>query len=391
MTKTYDAIIIGGGIMGCSTAFELAQRGMKVALLERGNVGDGGTGKSSAIIRQHYSNELTARMALHSLRVFQNFNEYVGGECGFTETGFLALVEAKDQHGLEANVALQRKVGINSELLGSEAVLELMPGMETADLVAAAYESEAGYADPYLTVTGYAHAARRVGVDIHQNTNVTGVRFAGGKVVGVDTAKGAFDAPAVMNCAGAWGAPVGKLAGLDLPINSCRVQVAFLRRPAGHEAPHPVVVDFVHATYFRAETGSLTLMGIVDPAEAEAVVDPDNYREAMDDEFLLETGEQVILRYPALERAESRGGYASLYGVTPDWHPIVDELPSGSGFFVCAGFSGHGFKLGPAVGVMAAELLSGQSDPLFDPHLFRAGRFAENDQVRGQYEYSIAG
>lgn len=391
MSQVYDAIIIGGGIMGCSTAFHLAQRGLKVALLEKGNIGDGGTGKSSAIIRQHYSNELTARMALYSLRVFQEFEERVGGECGFTNVGFLALVAAKDQAGLEANVALQRGVGIQTELLQPEALLELMPGIQTADLIAAAYEPEAGYADPYLTVTSYAQAARRLGVRIFQDTPVTGVRFASGKVVGVDTPGAQYDAPVVLNSAGAWGAPVARLAGLTLPINACRVQVAFLRRPAGHEAPHPVVVDFIHATYFRPETGGLTLMGIVDPAEADAVVDPDHFEQRLDDAFLLQTGEQVILRYPALERAESRGGYASLYAITPDWHPIVDELPKGSGFFVSSGFSGHGFKLGPAVGLMTADLITGQTDPLFDPHLFRFSRFGENDQVRGQYEYSIAG
>jgi sarcosine oxidase subunit beta len=391
MAQTYDIIIIGGGIMGCSAAFHLAQRGLKVALMEKGNIGDGSTGKSSAIIRQHYSNELTARMALYSLRVFQDFGERVGGECGFTRVGFLALVEAKDHAGLEENVALQRSVGIQTELLQPEAVLELMPGMHTADLVAAAYEPEAGYADPYLTVTSYANAARRLGVRIFQDTPVTGVRFASGKVVGIDTPGTQLDGPMVLNCAGAWGAIVAKLAGVTLPINACRVQVAFLRRPSGHEAAHPVVVDFIHATYFRPETGGLTLMGLVDPAEADAVVDPDDFKQHLDDDFLLETGEQVIRRYPALERAESRGGYASLYGITPDWHPIVDELPAGSGFFVCAGFSGHGFKLGPAVGLMTADLITGQRDPLFDAHLFRFSRFAENDRVRGQYEYSIAG
>jgi len=391
MSQTYDAIVIGGGIMGCSAAFHLAQRGLKVVLLEKGNVGDGGTGKSSAIIRQHYSNELTARMALYSLRVFQDFDERVGGECGFTNVGFLALVAAKDQAGLEANVALQRSVGIQTELLQPESLLELMPGIKTTDLMAAAYEPEAGYADPYLTVTSYAQAARRLGVRIFQDTPVTSVRFASGKVAGVGTAGAQFDAPLVLNCTGAWGAPVAKLAGVTLPINACRVQVAFLRRPAGHEAPHPVVVDFIHATYFRPETGGLTLMGIVDPAEANAVVDPDHFEQRLDDAFLLQTGEQVILRYPALEMAESRGGYASLYAITPDWHPIVDELPAGSGFFICSGFSGHGFKLGPAVGLMTADLVTKQPDPLFDPHLFRFSRFAENDQVRGQYEYSIAG
>lgn len=393
MPQTFDAIIIGAGIMGCSTAFQLAQRGLKVAVLEKGSVGAGSTGKSSAIIRQHYSNELTARMALYSLRVFQNFDAAVGGReaCGFTRTGFVALVAAKDRAGLEANVALQQRLGIRTELLSPESLRELMPGVETGDLVAAAYEAESGYADPYLTVNAYAQAARRRGAKLFLETEVTGIRFAGGRVVGVDTPAGPFDAPLVLNCAGPWGARVAKMAGREAPINSCRVQVAFFRRPAGYEAAHPVVADFIRATYFRAETGQLTLVGLVDPAEADAVVDPDNYNEQLDRDFVLDVGERLVGRYPPLERSQSAGGYAALYAITPDWHPIVDEAPAGSGCFICAGFSGHGFKLGPAVGVMAADLLTGASQPEFDPHLFRFSRYAENEPVRGQYEYSIAG
>lgn len=391
MSQTFDVIIIGAGIMGCSTAFQLAQRGLKVAVLEKGNIGAGSTGKSSAIIRQHYSNELTARMALYSLRVFRDFAEQVGGECGFTQTGFVALVAAKDKEGLEANVNLQRRVGIQTELLSPEALRELMPGVEAADLVAAAYEPESGYADPYLAVNAYAEAARRLGAKIFRDTEVTGIRFAGGKVAGVDTPKETFDVPIVLNCAGPWGARVARMAGAEAPINACRIQVAFFRRPAGYEASHPVVADFIHATYFRPETGSLTLVGLIDPAEADAVVNPDGFSEQVDSEFVLDTGERLVRRYPVMERSQSTGGYASLYAITPDWHPIIDELLPDSGCFICAGFSGHGFKLGPAVGLLAADMLTGQSNPEFDPHLFRFSRYTENDPVRGRYEYSIAG
>ncbi len=391
MSQTFDVIIIGAGIMGCSTAFTLAQRGLKVAVLEKETVGAGGTGKSSAIIRQHYSNELTVKMALHSLHVFQNFKERVGGECGFTRAGFVAVVAAKDHEGLEANVKLQRSVGIKTELLSPEALLKLMPGLLTADLVSAAYEPESGYADPYLTVNGYANAARHLGAKIFLNTTVTGIRFSGGKVQGVDTTKEQFDAPLALNCAGPWGAQVAKMANLDIPARSCRVQVATFRRPAGYEAPHPVVADFIRATYFRPETGNLTLVGMIDPAEAEAVVDPDNYKEQVDSDFVLEAGEPLVHRYPPMERSQSTGGYASLYSITPDWHPIIDELPAGSGFFTSVGFSGHGFKLGPAIGLLNADMITGESAPEFPAHMFRAGRYAENDAVTGQYEYSIAG
>jgi glycine/D-amino acid oxidase-like deaminating enzyme len=330
-------------------------------------------------------------MAKYSLNIFQNFSNEVGGECGFTQSGFLLVAAAKDLDGLKANIVLQQKLGIRTELIDQETVHNLMPALKTSDLVAAAYEPESGYADPYLTVTSYANAAKREGAVLFQDTPVTGIRFDGEKVIGVDTPKGPFDAPLVLNCTGAWGAQVAKMANVDIPIDSCRVQVAFFRRPAGHEANHPVFADFINATYFRSETGGLTLVGLVDPEEATAVVDPDNFREGVDDEFIMEAGERLIERFPAMEQSQVTGGYASLYAITPDWHPIVDELIPGSGFYVCSGFSGHGFKLGPAVSVMMADLLTGVNDPLFDPHLFRLSRFAENDPVRGQYEYSIVG
>lgn len=391
MSRAYDVIIIGGGIMGCSTALQLSKAGYKVAVFEKGSIGQGPTGKSSAIIRQHYSNELTARMALYSLQVFQDFEERIGGECGFNKAGFLALVEAKDRTGLETNLELQRKVGIRTELLSGADILDIMPALKADDLVAVAYEPDSGYADPYLTVTSFAQAARRHGADFFQDTEIVEIQFQSDRVTGVRIPNDSFGAAVVVNCAGAWGARVARLAGVELPINSCRVQVAFFRRPSGHETPHPVIADFINATYFRSETGGLTLVGLIDPSEADAIVNPDNFPEYMDGQFLLEAGDRLVRRYPAMELSESTGGYASLYAITPDWHPILDEVPSGSGFYICSGFSGHGFKLGPAIGLMMAEMIAGKSQPIFDPTMFRASRFAEGQPVRGKYEYSIVG
>jgi sarcosine oxidase subunit beta len=387
MTRTFDAVIVGAGIMGCSTALQLAQRGLKVAVLEKGTIGAGSTGKSSAVIRQHYSNELTARMALYSLGAFQD----LGDECGFTRTGFVALASARDRVGLEANVALQRAAGIQTQLLSPDALRELAPGLETTDVAAAAWEPGSGYADPHLTVNAYADAARRTGAEIFLGADVVGVRMAGDKVVGVDTRGDRFDAPMVVNCAGPWGAHVAAMTGVKVPINACRTQVALFGYPAGHQGCRVVVGDFILGTYFRPETGNITLAGLIDPAEANAVVNPDDYNELHDDEYVLEVGQRLLRRFPPMEQSHNTGGYAALYAITPDWHPIVDELVPGSGLYICAGFSGHGFKLGPAVGLMVADMLTGTSDPQFDPHLFRAGRWAENDPVRSKYEYSIAG
>jgi sarcosine oxidase subunit beta len=247
-SQTYDAIVIGAGINGAATAFELARRGLKVALVERRQVGEGPSGRSSAIVRTHYSNPLTARMALFGLRVFQDFESYVGGDCGFRNAGFVVLVDARDQEGLQANMAMQRSVGIRTELLPPQDLATMVPGLVTEDLVAAAYEPESGYADPYLTVQAYAQAARRHGIPLLQGTTVTGLRMARGNVLGVATTAGNLDAPVVVNAAGPWAGPLARTAGIELPINPCRVQVAFFRRPAGHERPHPVVGDFINAT-----------------------------------------------------------------------------------------------------------------------------------------------
>lgn len=391
MAEAYDVVIIGAGIMGCSSAFQLASRGLKVCVVEKNVIGAGPSGKSSAIIRQHYSNELTARMALHSLRIFQNFADAVGGDAGFRRTGFLVLTPEKDLEGLKANVAMQRRVGIDTQIIESTEVVRRWPFLETGDLVAAAYEPESGYADPNLTLNSYVQAAKGRGATFKLETEVTGVRFIGGEVQGVDTTRGSFDAPVVVNCAGPWGARVARFAGIEVPINSCRVQVAFFRRPQGYELGHPVVADFNHAVYWRQETGSLTLVGLIDPSEQDAVVDPEAYREAVDSDFVADVGERLVKRFPAMERSEHTGGYAALYDITPDWHPLMDELIEGSGFYICAGFSGHGFKLGPAVGLMVADMVSGAITPGMDRRLFRLNRFAENDPVRGRYEYSIAG
>ena len=391
MPQGFDVIVIGAGIMGCSSAFQLAGRGMKVGVFDKRGLGAGSTGKSSAIIRQHYSNEITARMAQQSLRVFQNFGDAVGGEAGFHRAGFLVLTAEKDLEGLQANVALQQRVGIKTDLLSEAEVRRRWPFLETNDLVAAAYEPDSGYADPNLTNGSYANAAQAKGAEFLLDTEVIGLQLRSGKVRGVTTAHGTVEAPVVVNCAGPWGARVARWAGIEVPINPCRVQVAFFRRPTGYTDEHPVVADFTTASYWRPETGGLTLVGLIDPSEVSHVVDPDSYNERVELDFVADAGDRLVRRFPAMEQSASASGYAGLYAITPDWHPVIDELIEGSGFYICSGFSGHGFKLGPAVGLMVADMITGQSTEGMDRRFFRWGRFLSGEPVKGRYEYSIAG
>ncbi len=391
MNGTADVVVIGGGVMGASTAFRLAERGLKVTLVEKSFLAGGSTGKSSAIVRQHYSNEVTARMALFALRIFQNFSEIVGGESGYTPVGFVVIASSKEREGIAANVALQKRVGINTRLLSPEELREVAPGMAEPELVVAAYEPEGGYADPTLTVTSFSEAAKRKGATILQETEVIDIKMEGGRVKGVVTNRGEIAAGAVVNTAGPWGARVARMVGIDLPITPCRVQISLFEPPPNEKpAPH-VFADFPNVTYFRPETGGLTLVGSIDPVEANDHADPDSYNERVDFEFVADSGMKLARRFPCMERGASRGGFSGIYDVTPDWHPVIDEAPAGSGFFVAAGHSGHGFKLSPAVGVMVADLVTGQRTEGLDPTLFRFARYAEGKPVRGRYEYSISG
>lgn len=393
MQSSADVVIIGGGITGTSAAFQLASRGLKVVLVEKRFIGAGSTGKSSAIIRQHYSNDITARMALYSVRVFQNFAEVVGGDAGFVRTGFCVLVDPRDRAGLEENVAMQQRVGVTTRLISPEELRELDPGIAGTDLLAIAYEPDGGYADPASTATSYADAARRAGAEILQGVRVTGIEMKGDRIKSVTTSNGAIAAEAVVNCTNAWAPEIGNMVGLDLPIQASRHQVATFQRPRAHARAHVTAGDFMNQIYYRPDSSNLTLVGSIASSEAEHRVDPDRYNEAADYEFIEDAATRIRSRYPYMEQALGRGGWSGIYGVTPDWHPIIDEVPSGSGFFIAAGFSGHGFKLGPAVGVMVADMVTGAATPTagLERGLFRYARFAENKPVVGKYEYSIVG
>ncbi len=195
----------------------------------------------------------------------------------------------------------------------------------------------------------------------------------------------------MVNTAGPWGARVARMAGVDLPIQPCRVQVSFFAPPPDQQPAPFVFADFPNAVYFRPETGGHTLVGSLDPAEANHHADPDRYNEQVDFDFVVDSGTRLARRFACMERGVSHKGYAAIYDVTPDWHPVIDETPPGSGFFTAAGHSGHGFKLAPAVGRMVADLVTGKKTEGLDPAMFRLARYSSGQSVRGRYEYSIAG
>lgn len=391
MNPTADAVIIGGGVIGASAAYRLARLGLRVVLVEKRFLGAGSTGKSSAVVRQHYSNETTIRMAVYSLRVFQNFAESVGGEAGFVQTGFAMLSGERDRAGLEAVVALQQQLGVNARMISADQVRALDPALNMDQIVAAAYEPEGGYADPTGTTLAFADAAKRLGAEIWQETRAERVLMEHGHVVGVATTRGDIATPRAVNCANAWAPDIARTIGLELPIWAERHQIATFQQTPPNERPRLTAGDMVNQFYYRPEGKLLTLVGTLDAGPR--VETPDAYNEGADDDFVADYGERLMRRYPTMERSFVKRGYAGLYAVTPDWHPIIDEAPEGSGFVIAAGFSGHGFKLAPAVGVMIADLVTRVQTPTggLERSLFRLARFGEHADVARKYAYGVVG
>lgn len=392
MPQTCDILIVGGGVIGTSIAYHLAaRRAGRVVLLEKSYLGAGSSGKSGAIVRQHYSNRLTAAMARQSLRVFERFPDQFGGPPVFTRTGMVLIVNDRDRAGLEANMAMQRELGIDVRLVSPEELADIDPNARLADDEVAAFEAEAGYVEAVQVVASFADAARREGADVRPGVEVYSVLTEGGKVVGAETNEGRYECGTLILAAGPWAAALAKTAKVPLPVQACRTQVALFRRPPDCTRRGTIYGDFVQGIYFKPADGELVHAGSLAGEEVNDPVDPDDYNEAADGPWLPAIRQRVSRRYPAMHRCYGRGGYGALYAITPDWHPILDRLPGIEGAYCAAGFSGHGFKLSPVVGLLMAELvLDGRAQTL-DVTPLRLARFEEGDLVKTPYSYGVMG
>jgi glycine/D-amino acid oxidase-like deaminating enzyme len=387
-----DIVIVGGGCMGASIAYHLARVGAgDSTLLERGTLGSGTTGASSAIIRQHYGIPTLAAMAQRSLRIFQHFDELVGGEVGFRQTGLLIGARIEDLDALRGAVAMQRELGIDTRMVDREELRALEPRMVSDDLVGACHEPEAGYADPVATTMAYARAARAAGVHIRENTPVEALLVEDGVARGVRLAGGAvMSASTVIVAANIWSVPLLRQVGIDLPVRGTRHPCLLLRQPDDFGPQHAIFFDFTNGLYLKPEGANLTLAGTLDESEAN-IADPDRVPSGPTHEEAERFATRASRRFPALEQATLQSGYAGLYDVSEDWQPIIGPMPGISGLFGALGFSGHGFKLCPVVGELMAALVLGEETPGIDRDLFRADRFASGRLAPSRYAYNIIG
>jgi sarcosine oxidase subunit beta len=387
-----DILIVGGGIIGTSIAFALAKRRAgRVVLLEKAFLGAGSSGKSGAIIRQHYSNRLTAAMAQKGLRVFEHFDDLVGGPPVFTRSGMVLVVNDRHRAALEANITMQHELGIDVRLVTAQVLADIDPNVRLADDEVAAYEAEAGYVEAVQAVASYAEAARREGADVRLGVEVKSVVTEGDRVAGVETNEGRYQCRSLVLATGPWAAQLAKTLKLQLPVQACRTQVALFRRPPDTGRRTAVYGDFVQGIYFKPTHGEMLHAGSLAGEELKDPVDPDHYNEAADGTWLPQIRQRLGRRYPTMHRGYGRGGYGALYAITPDWHPILDRLPGLEGAYCAIGFSGHGFKMAPVVGDLMAELVLDGQARTFDITPLRLARFAENDLFKTPYAYGVMG
>ena len=392
MSETADVVIVGGGLEGAAAAWALSQRGVTdVTVLERNTVGSGMTGKSSGIVRCHYGVSSLAAMATVGLEVFEKAEQYFGTDIGFRQTGYVVGVGEPNVDNLRKSLAAQREVGVQTEEIDASEVAKLWPWADLEPFAAFGWEARGGYGDAYQTAQAFAVSARAAGVRIRQGANVTGLVLDGGRATGVELADGTrVSAGTVVVATGAWTRPFLAPYGVDVPIRVVREQIVTIS-PGVPIGAVPVFSDLVSLQYVRPELGGEILFGNSDLAHCEPA-DPDDYLNRATDGFIDLTVDKVGIRFPGFSDAAITGSYAGCYDVTPDWNPVISTTGI-DGLMVAAGFSGHGFKIAPAVGKLVADLVTEgrSSDPRIPETDFRLARFAEDNLLKSRYPYVGAG
>lgn len=366
----FDVAVIGAGVHGAAVAFHLAGRGVRTVVIEKDAPAGGPTGRSSAICRAYYTNAFLAGVGRDAIAMFRDFEQHTGRESGFRETGLLVLHPAEDEGQVRATVPRLNEQGIPTDLLEPTDVLAEWPAFDLEGIAVAAFERDAGYADPVLTTQGLLDRAREQGCEVRLGHRVT-MLGRDGDGWSVTTEDGSsIPADRVVIAAGPWTKPLAAQVGAELPLTVERHIVATFAW--GDNVRVPAHGDLPNGYYFRPEGDELFLMG---PLHPEPEVDPDAFDERLGPDEGHALGAAAVRRVPGLERATARGGWASLYDVSPDWQPVIGEIAQG--VFVDAGTSGHGFKLAPALGRHIADLVTGaETDPGLEQ--FHPRRFAED-------------
>ncbi|HDL02674.1 MAG TPA: FAD-binding oxidoreductase [candidate division Zixibacteria bacterium] len=376
MNKTADIVIIGGGIIGLSAAFQLARLNAgKIVVLEKEMfLGTGATAKCAGGIRAQFSTRINIEMSMKSEEMLVNFEKEYDYPIVYEQNGYMFLLfNDRQVAGFTKAFEMQRSLGLNVEWLDIPRINELAPPVKTDDVIKATFCQDDGIADPSDMINGYSTIARKLGVAIEIETEVTGINVEAGEVKGIVTNKGEIAAPLVINAAGPYAKVIGEMAGIDVPVEPIRRQIV-TTGPLDYIPPtFPMVVDVGSGLYFHKESPGL-LLGWADPD-----VEP-GFDESVDPDYTDTIIMKALDRVPRLETAEMAKSWAGLYETTPDHHAIIDYADEVKGFFVCSGFSGHGLMHAPAAGLVAAEKIVGQ-DTSIDISPLSLRRFAKGKLI----------
>jgi sarcosine oxidase, subunit beta len=368
-----SVVIIGGGVMGLSTAYHLARAGVRdVVLLDKAEFGSGSTCKAAGGVRAQFSDRVNIELGLRSLKTFETFKDTFDQEIDLHQVGYLFLLE-KPEHveAFEMNVSLQNELGVPSRMIDVAEAKRLSPMISTEGLLAAAYSPTDGHCTPESVVGGYAGAARRAGTRLVRNCEVTGINTNGRVITGVETPRGSIVAETVICAAGAWSRALGEMAGVDLPVEPLRRQIVTTEPIPGLDPNTPFTIDFSTSFYFHTEGRGL-LLGMSDPNETRG------FKMKEDEAWLPGLGAAIERRAPQISDIGLGPGWAGLYEMTPDHNALVGESRDVSRFLYATGFSGHGFLMGPAIGEVMRDLYLGNT-PIIDVTGLEATRFAARD------------
>ncbi|WP_369252653.1 NAD(P)/FAD-dependent oxidoreductase [Geodermatophilus amargosae] len=365
-----SVVVIGGGVTGLATAYELARaRVPDVVLLDRDALGAGSTCKAAGGVRAMFSDPVNVTLGARSLETFRDFPARFGQEIDFAPVGYLFLLSTPQAVAdFEAAVAVQHSLGVPSRMVDVAEALRLSPLVDADGLLAAAFSPTDGHCTPESVVLGYASAARRAGATLLPRCAATGIDVDGGRVTAVHTAAGTIRTDTVVCAAGAWSAEVGAWAGVDLPVTPLRRQVLVTGPVPGVDPHTPFTIDFDTSFYFHRE-GQGLLMGMSDPDETPG------FRLTRSDAWLPRLAAAIERRAPALAGVGVAGGWAGLYEMTPDHNALIGCAAGVEGFLYATGFSGHGFLMGPAVGEVVRDLYLGEQ-PFVDVSVFDVRRFS---------------
>lgn len=356
---TASVVIIGGGVIGVSTAYHLAAAGVRdVVLLDKDALGAGSTCKAAGGVRAQFSDPTNVELGRRGLEVFARFGDLYGQEIDFHQVGYLFLLDSEEHAaGFEANVAMQNELGVPSRMLTVSEAVALSPLVSGEGLVAAAFSPDDGHCTPESVVLGYATAARRLGARLLPHCAATGIDVDGGRVTAVHTDAGTIATESVICTAGAWSREVGAWAGVDLPVTPLRRQVLVTGPVTGLAPAVPFTIDFGTSFYFHRE-GQGLLLGMSDPDETPG------FKLSRSDDWLPRLGDAMARRAPALTELGIASGWAGLYEETPDHNGLIGVADGVDGFLYATGFSGHGFLMGPAVGEVMRDLYLGRQPPV---------------------------